>query len=101
MHELPSLSLPKSPELTARTNPATRTQRRGPSLQAFTALRQALRPGFRDWGAESTDAPRDICELALAHGNRDRLEAAYMRGDLFEHRRVLMQQWADYVAATA
>ena len=36
----------------------------------------------------------------LAHVNRDRVEAAYMRTDLLERRRVLMQQWADYVAAT-
>ena len=33
--------------------------------------------------------------------NRDRVEAACMRTDLFERRRVLMQQWADFVAATA
>ena len=72
-------------------------------LQEFgiDAVPHGFRSSFRDWAAECTDAPRDVCELALAHVNRDRVEAAYMRTDLFERRRVLMQQWADFVAATA
>ena len=65
------------------------------------AVPHGFRSSFRDWAAECTDAPRDVCELALAHVNRDRVEAASMRTDLFERRRVLMQQWADFVAALA
>ena len=42
--------------------------------------------------------PREVCELALAHVNSDRVEAAYRRSDLFERRRELMADWADYVA---
>ena len=57
-----------------------------------------LRSSFRDYCAELSDAPREVCELALAHVNSDRVEAAYRRSDLFERRRELMQQWADYVA---
>ena len=53
---------------------------------------------FRDWAAERTDMPRDVCELALAHGNSDRVEAAYRRTDLFDRRRVLMADWVAYVA---
>lgn len=49
---------------------------------------------FRDWAAECTDAPR---ELALAHVNSDRVEAAYRRTDLFESRGVLMEEWAGFV----
>ena len=56
---------------------------------------------IRDWAAACTEAPREVCELALAHVNNDRTEAAYRRSDLFERRRTLMQQWADYLAATA
>ncbi len=37
-------------------------------------------------------------ELALAHVNSDRVEAAYRRTDLFEKRRELMGAWADYIA---
>ena len=61
------------------------------------AVPHGFRSSFRDWAAECTDAPRDVCELALAQANRDRVEAAYRRSDLFERRRTLMQQWADYV----
>jgi len=32
--------------------------------------------------------------LPLAHVNSDRVEAAYMRTDLFARRRGLMQSWA-------
>ena len=32
--------------------------------------------------------------------NNDRTEAAYRRTDLFERRRMLMQQWADYLGET-
>ena len=39
-------------------------------------------------------------ELPLAHVNRDRVEAAYRRSDLFERRRELMEQWAAFLAGT-
>jgi hypothetical protein len=51
-----------------------------------------------DKAAECSDAPREICELALAHVNSDRVEAAYRRSDLFERRRELMADWATHVA---
>ena len=56
-----------------------------------------FRSSFRDWAAECSDAPREVCELALAHVNADRVEAAYMRSDLFEKRRELMEAWAIYL----
>ena len=62
------------------------------------AVPHGFRSSFRDWAAECTDAPREVCELALAHVNSDRVEAAYRRGDLFERRRRLMADWAAYVA---
>lgn len=65
------------------------------------AVPHGFRSSFRDWAAECTDTPREVCELALAHVNRDRVEAAYRRSDLFERRRMLMQQWADYLGETA
>ena len=34
--------------------------------------------------------------MAPAHVIGDKVEAAYRRGDLFEKRRLLMQQWATY-----
>ncbi|WP_186170062.1 tyrosine-type recombinase/integrase [Burkholderia gladioli] len=65
-----------------------------------------FRSTFRDWAAECTPCPNEVVEMALAHAIRDKTEAAYRRGDLFEKRRTLMQAWADYIeqqltAATA
>ena len=62
------------------------------------AVPHGFRSSFRDWAAECTDAPREVCELALAHVNNDRVEAAYRRSDLFDRRRELMDAWADYIA---
>ena len=63
------------------------------------AVPHGFRSSFRDWAAECTDYPREVCELALAHVNSDRVEAAYRRSDLFEKRRKLMHDWAAYIAA--
>ena len=61
------------------------------------AVPHGFRSSFRDWAAECSDAPREVCELALAHVNSDRVEAAYRRTDLFERRRVLMEEWSGFV----
>ncbi|MDE0620572.1 MAG: site-specific integrase [Bryobacterales bacterium] len=66
--------------------------------QGIPAVVHGFRSSFRDWCAECSNAPRKVSELALAHVNSDRVEAAYMRTDLFERRRGLMQSWADYVS---
>jgi integrase len=55
-----------------------------------------MRSTFRDWAAECTTYPREVCEMALAHAIGDKVEAAYRRGDLFEKRRQLMLDWAKY-----
>jgi integrase len=55
-----------------------------------------FRSTFRDWSAEKTHHPRDVAEMALAHTIGDKVEAAYRRGDLFEKRRALMDDWAKY-----
>ena len=61
------------------------------------AVPHGFRSSFRDWAAERTEVPREVCELALAHVNSDRVEAAYRRSDVFEKRRDLMAAWAAYV----
>ncbi|WP_229207718.1 MULTISPECIES: site-specific integrase [unclassified Duganella] len=58
-----------------------------------------FRSTFRDWAAEQTAYPREVCEAALAHvSGKDATEAAYFRSDLFEKRRQLMADWATYCA---
>lgn len=56
------------------------------------------RSTFRDWAAEQTAYPNEMCEIALAHAVSDKTEAAYRRGDMMEKRRRLMADWADFCA---
>jgi integrase len=58
---------------------------------------QGFRSSFRDWASETTNHPRDVCEMALAHTISNRVEAAYRRGDLFDKRRLPMADWSDYI----
>jgi integrase len=66
---------------------------------AFTV--HGFRSVFRDWVSEKTDFQTELAELALAHTIRNRVEAAYRRGDSLERRRALMQAWAEYAASAA
>lgn len=60
-----------------------------------------FRSTFRDWCAEQTNYPRDVAEAALAHAIGDKVEAAYRRGDMFEKRARLMEDWAVYCGTVA
>lgn len=55
-----------------------------------------FRSTFRDWAGETTAYPREVIEHALAHQLKDKAEAAYARGTLFEKRRRLMADWAKF-----
>jgi integrase len=55
-----------------------------------------FRSCFRDWAAETTTHPNHVVEMALAHVIGNGVESAYRRGDLFEKRRQLMQDWSEY-----
>ena len=57
-----------------------------------------FRSTFRDWAAETTGYAREVAEAALAHTLGDKVEAAYRRGDLFDKRRRLMEDWATFCA---
>ncbi len=62
---------------------------------ADRATIHGFRSSFRDWCAER-GTQRDVAEAALAH-TVGGVEGAYFRSDLYERRRVLMDQWADYL----
>lgn len=76
------------------------------SNMAMTAVLRRMKPGdltvhgfrstFRDWAAERTRFPREVAEQALAHTLPDKVEAAYLRSDLFDRRRRLMDDWAAF-----
>lgn len=55
-----------------------------------------FRSSFRDWAGETTDYPREVIEHALAHQLKDKAEASYARGTMFEKRRLLMQEWGKF-----
>jgi integrase len=55
-----------------------------------------FRSSFREWAGEMTSHPREVIEHALAHGLKDKSEAAYQRGTLFPKRRELMADWSEY-----
>ena len=63
----------------------------------IAAVSHGFRSSFRDWAAEETVHPREVAEAALAHKVRNPIEAAYRRTDLFERRRRLMDEWANYL----
>lgn len=65
----------------------------------ITATVHGFRSAFRDWAAECSSAPFDVIEQALAHQIGDATVRAYLRSDLFDRRRVLMEQWAGFVMA--
>jgi integrase len=84
-------------------------ERRGQMLSDRTlvkALRAAgfdgmtvhgMRSTFRSWCADHA-VPPDIAEAALAHVDRNKVQAAYQRSDLFTRRRTLMDQWATFLS---
>ena len=59
-----------------------------------------FRSAFRDWASERTNFPNEVCELALAHTNKNKVEAAYQHSDLLEKRRELMATWAAFVTSS-
>lgn len=78
---------------------ATMALRRGGWRDASgeTVTLHGFRSTFRDWAAEATGHSDAVAEAALAHAVGDKVVAAYQRGDLFEKRRRLMEDWANYL----
>ena len=55
-----------------------------------------FRSTFRDWVAEATTYSHEMAEMALAHTIGNKVEAAYRRGDLYQKRCRMMEEWATY-----
>jgi integrase len=58
-----------------------------------------FRASFKTWAEETTQYPPHIIEMALAHTVGSAVERAYRRGDLFDQRRRLLEDWARFCAA--
>lgn len=64
------------------------------------AVPHGFRSTFVDWAAERTSYPVELREMALAHTLPNKTQAAYQRGDLFDKRRSLMNDWAAYIESS-
>jgi integrase len=90
--------------------PSTRAGKHLSNMAMLTLLKRmgrndvtvhGFRSSFRDWAAEQTSYAREIAESALAHVISDATERAYLRSDLFDKRRRLMNDWAKYCNTVA
>jgi hypothetical protein len=57
-----------------------------------------MRSSARSWAAAHTDVAPFVAEVALAHVNEDRVEAAYQRDLVIEARRARLQAWGECCA---
>jgi integrase len=98
-------SLPRTSEFVFAAKSAARPLSNMAMLELLRGLTgtsltvHGFRSSFRDWAAETTRHPSELCEMALAHVVSDKVEAAYRRGDLFEKRRRLMSDWANFCSS--
>jgi integrase len=60
-----------------------------------------FRATFKTWASERTSFQNEIVEASLAHVIGSKVEQAYRRGDMFDKRRRLMQQWATFCTTSA
>lgn len=69
-----------------------RTAKRTETVHGF-------RSAFRDWAAEKMPTiPAMVAEMALAHSVGTKTEQAYLRSDLRDMRRALMESWSRFIA---
>jgi integrase len=55
-----------------------------------------MRSSFSDWAHDRTAFSNHVIELSLAHSIGSDVEKAYRRSDLFDKRRRLMEDWANF-----
>jgi integrase len=65
------------------------TLRSGVSVHGFRSV-------FMDWAHETTNYPKVVIDMALAHKIKDPTEASYRRGDLLAKRRKLMEAYTRF-----
>ena len=65
------------------------TGRAGATVHGFRAT-------YRTWIDEKTSTKHEVAEISLAHGSKDRVAAAYARGEFREQRRELSNLWGAF-----
>mgnify|MGYP007000299721 len=59
-----------------------------------------FRSTFKDWAEENNKYQHNAIEFCLAHQLPDKIEKAYMKTDLLDARRQIMQDWENYILKT-
>ena len=68
-------------------------------LDASNYTPHGFRSSFRDWCSDNSTMNFEVFERALAHRHSSATVNAYARSDLLEQRRVLMQEWGEFVCS--
>jgi integrase len=90
LHHLPTV-LSLDAEALRRTMTAKGRKPQGATVHG-------MRSSARSWAAAQTEFAPFVAELALAHVNKDKVEAAYQRDRVLEKRRALLTAWGDHCA---
>lgn len=61
------------------------------------AVPHGFRSTFKTWAEERTGHTSPVIEAAMGHQLKNKVEAAYMRGNWLDKRRPLMQDWATFI----
>ena len=64
------------------------------------AVPHGLRSSFSNWAGGRPHVPEAAAEMVLAHVPTEAVKKAYRTSDFFEHRRPIMQEWADFLTET-
>jgi integrase len=65
----------------------------------YKVTAHGFRSSFRDWAAERTAFPYEVCERALSHVTGSQAARAYARSDLLEERRKLAEAWSAFCSS--
>lgn len=66
-------------------------------VQGRPITAHGFRATFRTWAEETVSAPHAVIEQAMGHQVGTQVERAYRRTDMLDHRRRLMNQWAQWL----
>lgn len=84
---------------TIRNNPMSdAAMSRFMEREGYSARPHGFRATFRTWVEETTDTPFEVKESALGHKVDTGVVGAYQRSDRLEKRRILMENWANFIA---
>ena len=65
----------------------------------YACTAHGFRSCFKTWAEQETHHANGVIEAALAHLVGDKVERSYMRGDWFEKRRALMNDWEKFITS--